>query len=93
MKALILAAGLGSRMGKITEKRPKCMVKIGDETIIGRQLRQLAEAGIYEVVITTGAHEEMLVTYCQKLGLPLSLTFVNNPRYRETNYILKLRRC
>lgn len=91
MKALILAAGLGSRMGKLTEYLPKCMTKIsGRETIISRQLRQLVEAGVKEVIMTTGAHEETLVEYCQSLDLPLHITFVNNPRYQETNYIYSI---
>ena len=55
MKALILNSGLGSRMGVLTSEHPKCMTEISPrETIISRQLNQLAEAGIREVVITTG---------------------------------------
>lgn len=55
MKALILNSGLGSRMGVLTSEHPKCMTEISTkETILSRQLRLLAEAGIEEVVITTG---------------------------------------
>ena len=55
MKALILNSGLGSRMGVLTSEHPKCMTEIsGRETILSRQLRQVADAGISEVVITTG---------------------------------------
>ena len=55
MKALILNSGMGSRMGVLTAEQPKCMTEIsGKETILSRQLRQLAEAGIDEVVMTTG---------------------------------------
>ena len=55
MKALILNSGLGSRMGVLTSEHPKCMTEISTgETILSRQLRQIADAGIEEVVITTG---------------------------------------
>jgi len=92
MKALILAAGLGSRMGPLTAQKPKCMVRINEEeTIISRQLRQISETGIAEVVITVGAHEEILVDYCKAMDLPqLKLTFVKNPRYEDTNYIYSI---
>lgn len=55
MKALILNSGLGSRMGVLTSEHPKCMTEISaTETILSRQLRQIAAAGITEVVMTTG---------------------------------------
>ncbi|MBD3879414.1 MAG: phosphoenolpyruvate mutase [Quinella sp. 1Q5] len=92
MKALILAAGLGSRMGVLTDNLPKCMVKVTDEeTIIDRQLRQLSEAGITEIVITTGAHGKILEDYCKSLDMPdLQFRFVENPRFQETNYIYSI---
>ena len=79
MKALILNSGLGSRMGVLTSEHPKCMTEIsGNETILSRQLRQIANAGIKEVVMTTGAFDAVLVNYCQSLDLPLHITFVKN---------------
>lgn len=91
MKALILNSGLGSRMGNLTGGQPKCMTEISDkETILGRQLKQLAEAGIKEVVMTTGAFDSLLANYCQRLSLPLHITFVNNPAYADTNYIYSI---
>ena len=91
MKALILNSGLGSRMGVLTSEHPKCMTEIsGNETILSRQLRQIADAGIEEVVMTTGAFDSVLVNYCQSLELPLHITFVKNPVYAETNYIYSI---
>ena len=56
MKALILNSGLGSRMGVLTAEHPKCMTEIAyGETILSRQLKMLVEAGIEDVVMTTGA--------------------------------------
>ena len=91
MKALILNSGLGSRMGLLTAEHPKCMTEIlGDETILSRQLKQLAEARVEEVVITTGPFEEALKEYCAGLQLPLHITFVPNPDYKTTNYIYSI---
>ena len=91
MKALILNSGLGSRMGVLTSEHPKCMTEISPrETILSRQLSQLAEAGITEAVITTGYYDEVLVNYCESLELPLKYTFVKNPVYDQTNYIYSI---
>lgn len=91
MKAVILNSGMGSRMGVLTSEHPKCMTEIAaNETILSRQLRQLKDAGITQVVMTTGLFDDVLVRYCHGLDLGLDITFVNNPRYRETNYIYSL---
>ena len=91
MKALILNSGLGTRMGVLTSEHPKCMTEINSrETILSRQLRQIVDAGIEEVVITTGAFDSVLVNYCQSLDLPVHITFVKNPAYQDTNYIYSI---
>ena len=91
MKALILNSGLGSRMGVLTSEHPKCMTEISaNDTILSRQLKLLAEAGITEVVMTTGYFDDVLVNYCKSLELPLNISFINNPLYTETNYIYSI---
>ena len=91
MKTLILNSGLGSRMGVLTSEHPKCMTEISaTETILGRQLRQIAATGITEVVMTTGLFDSVLVNYCNSLDLPLHFTFVKNPVYDKTNYIYSI---
>ncbi|MBR2539983.1 MAG: phosphoenolpyruvate mutase [Mogibacterium sp.] len=91
MKALILNSGLGHRMGVLTSEHPKCMTEISArETILSRQLRLLSEAGIKDVVMTTGYFDSVLVNYCKELDYPLHITYVNNPLYAETNYIYSI---
>lgn len=91
MKCLILNSGLGSRMGVLTSEHPKCMTEISaTETILSRQLRQIADAGITEVVMTTGLFDSVLVNYCNSLDLLLHFTFVRNPVYDKTNYIYSI---
>ena len=91
MKALILNSGLGSRMGDITNTHPKCMTEIEtNETIVSRQLKLLKSCGITDVVMTTGYYNEVLQNYCNKLRLNVNITYINNPIYRETNYIYSI---
>ena len=91
MKAIILNSGLGHRMGDITKTHPKCMTPISEtETILSRQLTMLAEAGVTDVVMTTGYYDTVLTDYCDSLHLPLSVTFVKNPLFDKTNYIYSL---
>lgn len=91
MKALILNSGLGKRMGVLTSEHPKCMTQIdGNETILSRQLKMLADAGVSEIIMTTGLFDEVLFNYCTSLELPLNITYVKNERYAETNYIFSI---
>ena len=91
MKALILNSGLGHRMGVLTSEHPKCMTEVSPaDTILSRQLKQCADYGISEVVMTTGYYDKVLVDYCNFLHLPLKFTFVNNPLYDKTNYIYSI---
>lgn len=91
MKALILNSGTGSRMGDLTKRQPKCMTEIAPgETILSRQLRQLAAAGIGKVVITTGFFDKEIVEHCRAHQPDMQFTFVRNERYAQTNYIYSI---
>lgn len=91
MKALILNSGVGSRMGRVTKNHPKCMTELDNtDTILSRQLRLLCGLGIRDVVITTGYYNQVLKEYCYSLGQPLQYEFVNNEKYKETNYIYSI---
>ena len=91
MRALILNSGMGKRMGALTKEHPKCMTEISEkDTILSRQLKLIADAGIKDVVMTTGYFDKILIDYCNSLNLPLNYTFVNNPEYDKTNYIYSI---
>ncbi|MBQ9504545.1 MAG: phosphoenolpyruvate mutase [Lachnospiraceae bacterium] len=91
MKALILNSGMGTRMGILTKEHPKCMTEISSkETILSRQLKQLSDIGVDQVVITTGMFDSVLINYCRELDLPIDIKFVKNPLYQETNYIYSI---
>ena len=91
MRALILNSGRGSRMGPLTSQQPKCLTTLSaQETILSRQLRLLAEAGVQDVVVTTGYLKEQVETGCRASGFPGRITFVHNPDYETTNYIYSI---
>ena len=78
-------------MGVLTAEQPKCMTEISNnETILSRQLHQILEFGIKDVVITTGPFENELVNYVKNLNLPLNINFVKNPKFDSTNYIYSI---
>ena len=61
-----------------------------NETILSRQLKMIADAGIKEVVMTTGYYDDVLIKYCHHLDMPIHITFVNNSLYDKTNYIYSI---
>jgi len=78
-------------MGANAAKQHKCMIEIlQGETIISRQLYQLSQSGITEIIVTTGAFSEELTDYCRSLGLPVNFTFVKNEQYAYTNYVYSI---
>ena len=78
-------------MGVYTEKQPKCMTDISaNDSILSRQLKIISESDIRDVIITTGYFDDVLVDYCNSLGIPLNFTFVKNPLFNDTNYIYSI---
>lgn len=82
MKAIILAAGRGSRMKGLTEERPKCLVELRGKPLLDWQLKALREAGIGDIAIVTGYKRELLATR--------GLVEFHNPRWSETNMVASL---
>lgn len=66
MKAMVLAAGLGTRLRPLTNDRPKALVEIGGRTLLEITLRRLASFGIREVIINVHHLAEMVVAYLKK---------------------------
>lgn len=92
MKALIFNSGIGKRMMELTANNPKSMVHLyNDETIFERQIRLLQEAGITEVVITTGPYPEMLKNICNKPCYKnMHFVFPHNEIFDASNYIYSM---
>ena len=90
MQAVILAAGMGSRLGKYTKSSTKCMVKVDGISLIERVFMSLRNVGIKNVVIVTGYCSKKLVDFVNEKKGNLEITYVNNPDYAETNNIYSL---
>ena len=60
MKAIILSAGQGSRLGHLVDDRPKCLIDFGGRTLLDRQLDTLAANGVDEAAVVTGFHDELV---------------------------------
>ena len=81
VKAVILVAGVGSRLRPYTDDRPKCLVEVGGRPLLGRMLRQLAEAGLSEAILVTGHMDDVIDTYLAKHTPPLVVSTVFNAEY------------
>lgn len=86
MKAIILAAGRGSRMRQLTNDRPKCLVTLGGIRLLDRQLAALRAAGMTDIGIVTGYRRELLAAHLQGQGV----AEFHNPRWAQTNMVSSL---
>jgi choline kinase len=82
MKALVLAAGRGSRLGPFTADRPKCLVEIGGKSLLERQVAALRAAGAREVGVVIG--------WCAKAFQAKGLPTFENPRWADTTMVESL---
>lgn len=90
MKAIILAAGMGKRLGELTADNTKCMVKVNGVRLIDRMLSQLDRQNLDEIVIVVGYEGKKLIDYISTLNVKTKITFVDNPIYDKTNNIYSL---
>ena len=91
MKGIILAAGMGKRLGKLTESVTKGQVAFGGVSLIIKLLNQIRESGlIEEVVIVTGYQQSNLKNHISTLFQGLKITYLENPVYDSTNNIYSL---
>jgi len=85
MKAIILAAGAGSRIKPLTDNLPKCLLKVGDKTILEMMVSIIQECGITEFIFVVGYLKEQIIDFL-KIRFPnLNAIFVTNDKYSETN--------
>lgn len=90
MKAIILAAGLGTRLRPITNDVPKCMVSVNGQPIIDKQINNLIENGLLQsdIVVVGGYKGDILAKHIKELYPEVSV--VSNSRYNETNNMYSL---
>lgn len=90
MQALILAAGMGKRLGEYTRNNTKCMVEVNGTRLIDRMIKQLAPLGLDRLVMVVGYHGRELMEYLGNERYGLRIEYVENPVYDRTNNIYSL---
>ncbi len=84
LTGIILAAGLGTRLRPLTDQCPKCLLEVGGQSLLTRQLHQLSRAGITRAVVVTGYLAEQVEAALQAVPPPLSVRLMPNPEYART---------
>lgn len=79
--AIIMAAGLSSRFAPISYEKPKALVEVRGEVLIERQICQLKESGIEDIIVVVGYKKEQFYYLKEKYGVQI----VENPEYRVRN--------
>jgi phosphoenolpyruvate phosphomutase len=93
LKAVVLAAGVGRRLGAVGARTPKCLLRIGpDEAILDRQLRALQAHGVTDVVVAAGHCADRVIRHVAAYR-DLNGMVVVEPDHATTNYIRTLHRC
>jgi len=90
MKAIILAAGQGSRLRPLTDQIPKCLINVTGKPILQHQLESLDHIGIQTCVIVVGYKSEQVQRYFGDHFRGIWLKYVQNPHYLETNNLYSL---
>ncbi|GAB6391602.1 MAG: aminotransferase [Treponematales bacterium] len=90
MQGVILAAGMGSRLGKHTKNNTKCMLEINGRTLIERALDALDAAGIRKCVIVVGYKKENLMAFVGSRYKNIDIVYIANDVYHKTNNIYSL---
>ena len=91
MQAIILAAGMGKRLGELTKNNTKCMVEVNGIRLIDRMITQLSKFNLNRLVIVVGYEGKKLIDYIgHRYDDILKIEYINNPIYDRTNNIYSL---
>ena len=89
MQAIILAAGMGKRLGELTRNNTKCMVKVNGTSLIDRILTQLSLLDLSKVIIVIGYKGDLLRNYIGHKYKGLKIEYIENPVYDKTNIFIR----
>ncbi len=90
MIGVILAAGMAKRLRPLTDHCPKCLLKVGERTLLQRTVDAQLAAGISELVVVTGYRAEMIRTFLEEHYPTLTIHFLHNADYEHNNNIYSL---
>jgi choline kinase len=87
MKAIILAAGIGQRLGERRGKPPKCLLRFGGKSLLQRHLEALQRCGVAQVCITVGYQAQLIEAEIRSLAPRAATTTIYNPAYTKGSLI------
>ena len=90
MIGVILAAGMAKRLRPLTDERPKCLLTVGERTLLQRTVDGILAAGISELVVVTGYRAQMIRDFLTSHYPDLTIHFIDNPDYAHNNNIFSL---
>ena len=90
MIGVILAAGMAKRLRPVTDTKPKCLLKVGDRTLLERTVNAMCMAGIQEFLVVTGYRGEMIRDFLTSHFSLLTFHFLDNTDYEHNNNIYSL---
>jgi HAD superfamily hydrolase (TIGR01450 family) len=90
VKAIILAAGVGSRLRPITDSKPKTLVEVNGKPMLGYLIDALVSNGVSDIVICTGYRAERIRAFCEQTYPDVSIRFVHNADFESTNNMYSL---
>ena len=90
MKAVILAAGMGTRLNPLTNKRPKCLIEVNGESILKTGLKHLSHQGIEETVIVVGYAKEQIIEEIGSKFNSMKISYIENNIFDKTNNMYSL---
>lgn len=90
MIGVILAAGMAKRLRPLTDNCPKCLLKVGEKTLLQRTVDALLATGISELVVVTGYRAEMIRDFLTEHYPTLKIHFLHNADYEHNNNIYSL---
>ena len=90
MIGVILAAGMAKRLRPLTDERPKCLLTVGQRTLLQRTVDAIVAAGITELVVVTGYRRQMIEDFLTTHYPSLTIHFIDNPDYAHNNNIFSL---
>ena len=90
MQAIILAAGMGKRLGELTRNNTKCMVEVGGVKLIERALTILDKKNLNKIILVVGYQYENLVAFVDSLKIKTPIEYIINDVYHKTNNIFSL---
>ena len=91
MKAIILAAGMASRLRPLTDNTPKCLLNVGNRPLLQRSMDAIIKSGVKDFVIVTGYLHEMIEEFAKKqYSNSINVKFIHNSVFDSTNNIYSL---